>query len=496
MIFELIYATLWILLIFFGVRSKYVFKINPTLNKLTGYGFLIKSISILLLLIVFDTIAPDSNLFVDSRVYMKDTAILHDVFKTSPISYFKFLTGIGETNELVLKYLSDTYLWDGGGALYNDSKNVVRYNSLIYFISNGNVYIHVVFMCLFSTIGIRLLVTAFKKHIEAYKLLFVVFLFFMPSLFIASGGVLKEPLLILGLGLFLNTFLTENHSKWKWFGFLAGLLFLISIKPYVFLLVLFGISFFLFSKYILPNKPWLSFSFFILFSSILFFAIQPLKSKTVKYISKKQLDMERIAKGGLYVLDYENGEKMLFFKIEELGNLAIVNDSVQVISPVKAAISQDDPWKDFREVSMEPSSKKWKVDVNFSGKANSFFETTPIRNSTAVLIKSMPEAFVNGLFRPFPNDNGGAFKYPAMLEVWFCMGMFLVSLIYRKKTTLFEKRVLGSLILFFVTSIILIGFTTPVTGALVRYRIPSYMTLVIISFIIFKIPKKWKNQIQ
>lgn len=493
MVFKLIF---WIVLIFLGIRSKYTFRNNLELNKLTSYGFLIKVIFILVLIVIFENSGNNLNLFVDSYGYMKDAAILHHVFQVSPISYIKFLTGIGETNELVLKYLSKTNLWDTGAGLYNDSKNVVRFNSLIYFISNGNQNIHVILMCLFSTIGLRLIVSAFKKHVEAYKILFFILLFLLPSIFIATGGVLKEPFLILGIGLFLNPLLSGNHSKWEWVGFSIGLLLLICIKPYVLLLLLLSSCFFLFSKYILVQKPWLSLGFFSIVLTSAFFVIQPFKLKTVEYISKKQMDMERIANGGMYVLTNDEKSKALYFEIKDIEKLNITDDSVQIIAPVHVAVSQPDLWQDFKVITMNPSSEKWKIYAFFPSKANTFFYSTPIRNSTSTFIKSIPEAFINGMFRPFPNDAKTVFKIPAMLEVYFCIGIFVFALFNRRKISFFEKRIIGGLIIFSVLLLILIGFTTPVVGALVRYRIPAFIAILIISFIFLKIPEKWKNRIQ
>ena len=100
MIFELLYAVFWVLLIFLGLKSTVFFKKNIELNKLTGYGFLLKSILTIGLMMIFEQISPNANLFIDTKAYMKDTTHLCNVFSVSPLIYLKFLTGIGETNEL------------------------------------------------------------------------------------------------------------------------------------------------------------------------------------------------------------------------------------------------------------------------------------------------------------------------------------------------------------------------------------------------------------
>lgn len=496
MTFELTFTLFWVILIFFGLRSSIIFKTNLELNKLTAYGFLIKSIGIVVLMLVFQNIAPSSNLFIDTKGYIRDTAFLNEVFYISPIIYLKFLTGIGETNELVLTYLSDTYLWEKGHSLYNDSKNVVRFNSLIYFMSRGNVYVHIVFMSLLSTLGIRFIVLAFKKYISASKTLFFILLFLSPSLFVASGGVLKEPFLIFGIGLFLYSLRSDLSIVKRVLLLTLALLFLVFIKPYVLATILIGLSFLLFSRYVLTQKPWLSLLVYFVFLFALFLSVKPVRDSTVRYVSRKQLDMERISMGGLYAFENKENPRMLYFKLEEIDKLEIKNDSIKIVAPVIVGKSTKVIWEDLDVLQMQPSEEKWKIYALFPAKASSLFKTAPIRNSLYTFIISSPQAFVDGLLRPFPTDAGSSYKYPAMLEVYFCLGIFTLSLFYRKKTTIFEKRVLGSLALFVITLLVLIGFTTPVVGALVRYRIPAFIAIFVASFIILKIPEKWKNRIQ
>ncbi|MDD2984168.1 MAG: hypothetical protein PHQ74_12350 [Crocinitomicaceae bacterium] len=496
MTFDLLYALFWITLIFLGLRYLLIFKNNTELNKLTAYGFLLKSVGIVCLMLVFNSSSKSSNLFVDSVLYMQDTKYLNDVFHISPILYFKFLTGIGETNDLIVKYLPGTFLWDEGHGLYNDSKNVVRINSLIYFISRGNVFIHIVFMSLISTLGIRMIVVAFKKHMARPQILFAILLFLIPSLFVATGGVLKEPFVIFGIGLFLFAFSIENRRKSRFSFLVLALFFLIFIKPYILIALLIAGLFILFSKYIYTNKPYSSLLLFVLFSFFIFLTIKPIRENTLAYVSRKQLDMERIAEGGVYVFDNGQNPRILHFKIEELGNLEIKNDSMQIIKPIIAGKSTMDLWEDLQIIEIQPGPEKWRVYAHIPVKANSYFHTTPIRNSLPTFLKTIPEAFINGLLRPFPSDLKSLYTYPAMLEVYFCIGIFVFALFNRRKISFFEKRVIGGLIIFSVLLLILIGFTTPVVGALVRYRIPAFMAILVISFIILKIPEKWKNRIQ
>jgi hypothetical protein len=65
----------------------------------------------------------------------------------------------------------------------------------------------------------------------------------------------------------------------------------------------------------------------------------------------------------------------------------------------------------------------------------------------------------------------------------------------RRKLQLPEKRILIYLSIFSVMTLLLIGWTTPVIGAIVRYRFPVQLATVIGLLIILK-PlkiKSWKN---
>ena len=99
-------------------------------------------------------------------------------------------------------------------------------------------------------------------------------------------------------------------------------------------------------------------------------------------------------------------------------------------------------------------------------------------------------------FRPFPSDPGSKLKYLSMFEVWVLFAFLFYALINRRSIAKKEKEIILGLILFAISLTLLIGWTTPVLGAITRYRFPAQMAIVLISLIILqpKAIKLWKKQ--
>jgi hypothetical protein len=112
------------------------------------------------------------------------------------------------------------------------------------------------------------------------------------------------------------------------------------------------------------------------------------------------------------------------------------------------------------------------------------------------LIKNIPEAFINAAIRPFPNDPGSKLKYLSMFEVWVLFAFLTYALYNRRSISFKEKEIILGLALFAIFLTLLIGWTTPVLGAITRYRFPAQLAIVLISLIILQpnAIKLWKKQ--
>jgi hypothetical protein len=81
------------------------------------------------------------------------------------------------------------------------------------------------------------------------------------------------------------------------------------------------------------------------------------------------------------------------------------------------------------------------------------------------------------------------------MEVWLILLFFGFAIYFRKKLNFDEKNIVFTLLTFALFLSLLIGWTTPVLGAIIRYRFPAQFALIIAGLILLKPLKdiKWKN---
>ena len=123
---------------------------------------------------------------------------------------------------------------------------------------------------------------------------------------------------------------------------------------------------------------------------------------------------------------------------------------------------------------------------------NSGFQMNVLSYDFWSVLRASPEAIINVFTKPWPTEINSVLFVPAFLENVLIIILIILSLVYRK--TLNKKQ--WDFIIFCVSfSIILfavIGLTTPITGAIVRYKIPAIPFLFIAIFM-FMNPKKLPN---
>lgn len=121
------------------------------------------------------------------------------------------------------------------------------------------------------------------------------------------------------------------------------------------------------------------------------------------------------------------------------------------------------------------------IGVCATGQANSYFTPPEIHQSAISFIKAMPEALVNSFFRPFPSDADSVMHWLSIAEnsvfilILLCWGIFLRNPKQNKLPIWFG-------VFFMFNLFVLIGLITPVSGAIVRYKIPA-VAIVLLLFV-------------
>ena len=115
------------------------------------------------------------------------------------------------------------------------------------------------------------------------------------------------------------------------------------------------------------------------------------------------------------------------------------------------------------------------------------------------MMRIVPEVLFNTTIRPLPADKGSWLKYPAFIEnIVLFLGLILVTLFARRKLNKRIKRMVWTFMLFAALVFLIVGWTTPVLGAIVRYKVPGVLALTIVLVLLVdyykikkKLPSKW-----
>lgn len=450
-------------------------------------GFLIKVIVGLYFLYIYTEVYGKGTLSADAGAFMDESKILNRVFYESPLDYLRLLTGIGYDQELILQYLSETSHWDAGAqAIISDNRNVIRVHSLIHFISFGNPTIHVIIMNFISLIAIKQLYLAVKPKTELKSIYVFLGLLLLPSLLFWSSSILKEPLMLLGLSILFRGFIGKLSFNKQVSYILIGFLLLFLFKPYV-LIAMFPVFLFIGFHQLLPKYKIIG----SLLGILILFTISTLifnstRDKVVHLFSKKQYDFKNVGKGGIHA---NTDSSFYFFTPDQIESLEITGDSVELIKPITASIIQHGSMDEPVPIELKPTGKKWHVYF-INTKSDGYIELSMINDSFSQMMLNIPQAITNTLFRPFPFDPGSWLKYPVMFESFILYLFLLIAIFKRKQISSDDKPILISLIIFVLTLSLFIGWVTPVIGAIVRYRIPISLAILVIGLLLIKNTKK------
>ncbi len=359
----------------------------------------------------------------DIYKYFDDSKILFDILKTHPSHYFKILTGIGNTTPEFDDYYCQMHYWARkiDSSIYNDSHTIIRFNSLVRFFSFGYYNVHTVFICFLSLIGLTAIYKTFIPFLQDKKqeLVFVVFL--LPSVLFWGSGVLKEGLIFFALGL-----LIYYTTK------------LFSIKS---IIICLGVSLLLaFSKFYV----WLA-----IFPSLLFI-LWINKTSNSKLFLKFIIITIVLATVGLNIDRFTNiqnplvtlSQKQIEFNQLAYGNLT---DAYHQVIPV----------------------------------AGSAIKINPLEPTLTSLLHNSPQALMNTIFRPYVWEVKSPMMLMAGAENLLFIIFILLCIIFIKPLSTIRWEYVLFCLSFVVIQFLIIGETTPILGAIARYKVPALPFLLI-----------------
>ncbi len=175
----------------------------------------------------------------DTYKFFDDAKAIHASREKGFDTYIKVLTGYGlENDSVALEYYQQTLHLDRQYQVgfVNDNATVVRLNAVLMWFSFAYYQVHTVFWCFLSFIGLSAILKVLVKYFPRKKTAMFFSVFLLPTVLFWGSGVLKEPIFLLGLGLFVLGFFRFIYGKWSGWDLMAilvGLLLLIFAKGYV-----------------------------------------------------------------------------------------------------------------------------------------------------------------------------------------------------------------------------------------------------------------------
>ncbi|MDB2539144.1 hypothetical protein N9X23_02125 [Flavobacteriales bacterium] len=309
--------------------------------------------------------------------------------------------------------------WDTSykNSLMNESRLLIKINAILNIIGLKNYFFNSITFILMAFVGEFLI---FKSLIFKFKFKNPKILFWslilFPSIFLWSSGILKEPLIILSFGLILNSLIVKRTKWMNVSSFIIASLIIFKVKFYIFICFFPALISYIISEKTKFKPPRIIFTVCAIIAVIIF------------------------AMGKMN--NYYNPLKILSQKQNDFITLSELFDT------------------------------------------GSAYKIIPIEPSITSLIKAIPMGAINGFFRPFPNNINNLLQLFPLIEnmLLYLMVLYLIFRILFLKIKINQdvKNVLWNSLFFITMLFILSGISTPVVGALVRYKVPGLLFLIIV----------------
>ncbi|MFN6117380.1 MAG: hypothetical protein ACK46C_16085 [Flavobacteriales bacterium] len=397
-------------LFLFGIRRWAFFRAVPALPvRWIGGFFLLKVLAGTALWAVYTYIHPD-RATADIYKFFDDSAVMTNALFTQPADGLRMLFAIGnDTPYFTEHYYSAMNNWvrQYESNLYNDAHTMIRFNAVLRLFSFGHYHVHTVFASFISLIGLVALYKALVPLVRGMERPLLAGVFLWPSLLFWSSGVLKECLLIGGLGLFVHAAFSTVHGGVQRRAVLQGLL---------------GLVMMLLVKYY-----------------VLLCLLPPLVAYAWQTRTGGRAWQKYVVVHGLAVL--------LVLGAARLGP----GTDIMYLLSVKQ--------HDFIGLA------------HFTG-SGSHVDTPLLKPDALSFLKAIPSAFRMTFISPFLTWHRGALGLMGAVENMLIPLGTLWALWYRRKWATVNVPLLLFALSFVVLLALIIGWSIPIVGAMLRYRIP------------------------
>jgi len=485
-------TTILYLVIIYTIYKTSFFKTNSIHKFAMPFFFSLKVIAGVVLYYIYTNYYKDKATG-DVNKYFDDATEIYKALDGNVKDYFKILFNIDCNTPQIIKYLSKINHWDlksEGNFFVNDARTVIRFNLLLLPISGSYYYFHSLVLNLFSFIGAVYIYNVFCAENHERKVINSVLCFLIPSVLFWCSGVLKEGLLLFFLGLAIKAIhqlLITNESK-KIINFLIlcfAMFGILLTKFYVAFALLPAIIFLLLNKFQFL-KNWRSALLIFLLGGVFLYSENPLTKIFKEKLIFKQKEFVNVARGGYYFEVTQNNRiDTIYIEEKEGKNLLQSTDSIYLAKKgCLASYYKNLEMSDNLE--LKTNSKLHLLE--HIKPVNSSIYLPTLNNSFISIIKALPIALFNSLFLPMPWGIKNVMYIMPVIENLLLFFLIIWLIIKYKGIKENQKQFIWFCFIYSICLLIITGITTPVLGALVRYKVPAlpFIFFILTSFIDFK----------
>lgn len=491
MIVAVIYIFLFSLLIYFAP----FFNIGPfNFKRIKGINlvFLLKIAFGLALVWIYTHYYTDRKT-ADIYKYYDDARIMYSAWQKGDYGdYLRMVFGISnDSPHFDSNYYTKMNHWyrqyDYG--TYNDNHTIIRFNALVMPFAFGSFYVHTVFMCFVSLWGLTALYRAFAGFLPYKTKALFIAVFLIPSVLFWGSGVLKEGILLFSLGFFMysffQVFIHKRDIVLNLVMLVLAVFLLLINKQYLLIATAPALACFWLVETLRFPKPFLFYlGLYIIGFTVAYFVSLSSERNLAQMLAHKQRDFIALSRGGVFL---QNGREFVRIAPDKKRYL----DTLDARTFKIKAGSEYMYWKNedlgdtlYASNSADTATYKLVWDLPLAG---STIEMPVLQPTMASLFRTAPRALYNALAKPGLLSAKTIFERLSSVENALVL-LFLMLCTAWCRTGM-NKNLFSLCFFISVTILFLIGYTTPIAGAIVRYKVPVLPFVLLCGVIIFDVNK-------
>ncbi len=488
---EILLTSLYALLSLAIIYQYSFFQLEGISKKIIAASFILKIIFGLALWWIYTYHYPDRSK-ADIYKYYDDSKPLYDLLFKDPISFLQILFGINNGPDNFHYIYEQMYNWYSPFAthIYNSNQAIIRINAVLRIFAFGCFNVHTVFFCFFSFIGQVAIYKTFYPYLSDKKWALFAAVFLMPTVLFWGSGVLKEAIILFGLGIFvysIHAIIIYKKINLKLLLLLVFAVITIAIMKLYILISLFpGVVFICIAKCFDYKFLILKYISILALMVSMGYGIGKISDNfnAAAMLSFRQKDFYNTMRGGIYFQRFVNNSTQydnIYFPAAKLSKFKNVEreDTIKINFTDTAYVWDVMTYNFIDTILVSPSENiKYRL-VMKDTISGSGIHIPPLDPTYLSIIKNAPIAFVNTLARPHPFEIDSLFSFMAAIEN-ILIEIFIIFCFFFIQKPTNEKRTIALFCFSFVLMLfILTGLVTPVIGAIVRYKMPALPFLVI-----------------